>query len=512
MQKERLADYSSNGVELQWPNLNKARCFPGKSCISCLLEKPENDFLFQNGDLFIVGIAPINNADLENPLGCGPIRESNGWETAQSISFAIDDANSNQDVFPNTTIGYIILNSCNQPVLTTKKLLNILSNGLILKNGTTIHDISSRILAVVAALGSSISQATAKVLQEFNIVQVAYGSTAAVLSDRSKYQYFLRVSTPDTNQAKAMINMLKLLNSSYIQILYSEGTYGEGGRDEIVRVAKTLKVCVANDIKVTEGKYSNILDSLRRKPYAQIVLLFLKSHVVTEVMKMISEGMESKEFMFIASEAFGTNVDIIENNPKLEGSMSLSLEMLIDKYKLMQYIYSKLTERYYSNPWTRPYFENRYKCYFPRSFDKTTNTECKNVFQEYNKTDKDFNIWSSFALNAAKVALKGTYFAFLDMCGARLKTICPEYRKHPKQVWEIILQQQIDLNGTETSVFDENGDGSLGHVFYQIQKSKNSPRKLEFNKVNIVEKILFYEVYIFETNKKHSIRYRYIRK
>lgn len=242
MQKERLADYSSNGVELQWPNLNKARCFPGKSCISCLSEKPENDFLFQNGDLFIVGIAPINNADLENPLGCGPIRESNGWETAQSISFAIDDANSNQDVFPNTTIGYIILNSCNQPVLTTKKLLDILSNGLILKNGTTIHDISSRILAVVAALGSSISQATAKVLQEFNIVQVAYGSTAAVLSDRSKYQYFLRVSTPDTNQAKAMINMLKLLNSSYIQILYSEGTYGEGGRDEIVRVADRKSV------------------------------------------------------------------------------------------------------------------------------------------------------------------------------------------------------------------------------------------------------------------------------
>lgn len=470
---------------MQWPHLNKAQCFDGKKCKTCQTENPENDFLFRDGEFFIVGMAQIHNADLNNPFQCGAIRESNGWETAEAISYPIDNANSRNDLFPNTTIGYVILNSCDQPVLTTKKLLNFFSNGIILQNKTVIKDISSRVLAVVAELDSGISQATAKVLQEFNIVQVAYGSTAVVLSDRAQYKYFLRLCTPDINQAKAMVNILKTLESSYIQILYSEGTYGEGGRDEIVRVAKSLKVCIANEIKVEESKYTKILDNLRRKPFAQIVLMFLKAHVVTDVLNIVTKGMDSKEFMFIASEALGTNVEIIKNNPKLEGSISLSLEIPIDKNKFRRYVNSKSIDRYTTNPWTRSYFENKYKCYLPGSFDKSTNTECANVFERYNITNPDFDIWSSFALNAAEVALKGSYAAFLNICGPYSNTICPEYRKEPKKVWESIREQKLKLNGIPTSVFDENGDGSVGHVIYQIQKSKADPLKLEFYKVNI---------------------------
>lgn len=484
--KERLADYStSNNVELQWPDLYKAQCFPGKKCTSCQLENPENDFLFRNGDLFIVGMAPVSNADLNNPFQCAAIRDSNGWETVQAISYAIDDVNRREDVFPNTTIGYIILNSCNQPVLTTKKFLEIFNNELKYRNSTVIKDLSSRVLAVVAELGSSISQAAAKVIQEFNIVQVAYGSTAAVLSDRSEYKHFLRVSTPDINQATAMVNIVKMLNSSYIQILYSEGPYGEGARDEIVSVAKSLKVCVANEIKVVEGKYSKILDDLRRKPYAQIVLTFVKAHVVADVVNAITgdSDTQSIEFMLIASEAFGTNNLLIQDNFKLEGSISLSLEIPFDKNRLRKYIYSKSTEKYNSNPWTRSYIENKNKCYLSGSFDKSTNTECKNVFEKYNATDFEFDNWPPFALNAAEVALKGSYDAYFEECRTTSKIICPGYRNNPKKVWESIRKQKLNVSGGEISLFDENGDGSLGHVIYQIQKPKHDPQGLVFVKV-----------------------------
>lgn len=480
---ERLVDYSGNNDETQWPNMYKAQCSLGRNCKSCKVENAENDFYFQNGDFFIIGMAPVNTGDLSNPLHCGVIRESNGWECTEAISYAVDDINQNKDVFPNSTIGFIILNSCNQPVLTTKKLLDIINNGVTLTNGTVVHDVSSRVLCVVAELGSSISQAAANVLQKFNIVQVAYGSTAAVLSDREAYKYFLRLNTPDTNQADAMVDISKKFNLLYIQILYSEGTYGEGGRDDIIRAAKSSNVCVANTIEVQENKYSKVLDDLRIKPYAKVVLLFLKSHVVSEVIEVITRSMDAGEFVFIASEAFGTRTEIIENNPKLENSLSLSLEIPLNGNNLKGYIYSKLTEKRYSNPWTRSFLEKKNLCFLPGSFDKSFNKQCENVFDRYNSSDIKLDIWSAFALHAAKVALKGAYAAFRDICGRNSKTICPEYRKNPQSVWEQVQQQKLSLNSDQTSIFDDNGDGNLGHVIYQIKKSKTDPKVLEFVKV-----------------------------
>ncbi|XP_062604070.1 uncharacterized protein LOC134265840 isoform X2 [Saccostrea cucullata] len=494
----RLTSYDNN-VESQWPNIHKAQCFLGKNCASCKTVNKENEIYFEEGDLYVVGIAPTHTGDSTNPLRCGDIKQTNGWEITEAMTYAVNNINLDQDIFPNTKIGYIILNSCNQPEMTTKKLLDLLDKKIMLANGTFLNDISSKILAFVAELGSSISQASAKVLQEFNFVQVAYGSTAVVLSNREEYKYFLRLCTPDTNQAKAMVNILKDLNSGYIQILYSEGTYGEGGRDQVIQLAKAMNICVANSIEVIENKYTKILDNMRKKPYANVVLLFLKSHVVFDVVKLISTTMESGEFHFIASEAFGTRSDIVNNNPKLEGTLSLSLELAMDTNDLQHYIYDKLQKDDYHNPWTRSYFEKKYNCFLPSSFDKSSNTECKGVLEQYNSTEFKANTWTPFALYAVTTALKGAFAAFQELCGQNSKLICSDYTNKPNEIWEFVRKQKLSLNGVLTSIFDENGDGNIGHVIYQTQKSKIDPQKMEFIKIGSFSNGLNY------TNGKNQI-------
>jgi hypothetical protein len=52
----------------------------------------------------------------------------------------------------------------------------------------------------------------------------------------------------------AMIKIIQKLKSNYIQIVYSEGTYGEGGRDAIRREAKLGNICIKNEIVVKEGE------------------------------------------------------------------------------------------------------------------------------------------------------------------------------------------------------------------------------------------------------------------
>lgn len=40
--------------------------------------------------------------------------------------------------------------------------------------------------------------------------------------------------------------------------MYSEGIYGESGRNGIVNVVKEFKICVVNEIKVKENDYKRI--------------------------------------------------------------------------------------------------------------------------------------------------------------------------------------------------------------------------------------------------------------
>jgi ABC-type branched-subunit amino acid transport system substrate-binding protein len=113
----------------------------------------------------------------------------------------------------------------------------------------------------------------------------------------------MRTCTPDDKQAKAMIKIIQSLKSNYIQIVYSEGTYGEGGRDAIRREARLGNICIKKEIVVKEGEsYTGILSQLRVSYFAKIVIVFLRSHVVDPVTTAINENMDYGEFMFIGSE------------------------------------------------------------------------------------------------------------------------------------------------------------------------------------------------------------------
>ena len=61
--------------------------------------------------------------------------------------------------------------------------------------------------------------------------QVSYGSSSTIFSNRDEYPYFSRITPSDSDQVKAMIDLLKELNAndfniSSVQLLYSSGLYG----------------------------------------------------------------------------------------------------------------------------------------------------------------------------------------------------------------------------------------------------------------------------------------------
>lgn len=494
MNKEKLRDYTTNSDGLAWPDIIRAQCDPGKLCRSCLNKNLPNEILFKKGDLYVAAVVPVYNKDTADPLKCGKIREANGWEVVEGIRFAVETVNKKNGIFRNyfgsKQLGYVILNSCNQPLHAQSILLKLFKEGIQLSDESRVSDIRNKTLGFVAAYGSSVSVATASVIQEFKFPQISYASTAAVLSDRTAYKYFLRTCTPDDKQALAMLNIVKTLNSSYIQIMYSEGTYGEGGRNAIVNAAKESKICVANEIKVEEKHYKRIRDDLLKTPYATIILLFLKSHVINDVLKELHETIEVWSYIFIGSEAFGTRKDIITERPKLEGTISLSLQMnpLTGILEFETYLYDRLVTRGSDiNPWTREYFEERNGCYMPGSFNKMFDSQCSDIAEQFNNKYYQPEIWTSFAINAVFSLLQGSNKAFEQLCGTQSSSLCKQYRDDPDTVYNWIKKQRmvIDNSGVPSKVFNDNGDGNIGYKIYQVKKKLSDTSQLTYEEVKL---------------------------
>ncbi len=69
-----------------------------------------------------------------------------------------------------------------------------------------------------------------KVLNVFQIPMVGATITSEILSDKSKYDYFLRIVPSDFYQGRAIIDILLHFNWTYISAINSPGSYGESGK------------------------------------------------------------------------------------------------------------------------------------------------------------------------------------------------------------------------------------------------------------------------------------------
>ncbi|RXN20090.1 metabotropic glutamate receptor 7-like protein [Labeo rohita] len=70
------------------------------------------------------------------------------------------------------------------------------------------------------------------------IPQISYASTAPELSDDRRYDFFSRVVPPDSFQAQAMVDIVKLMGWNYVSTVASEGSYGEKGVEAFMQLSR----------------------------------------------------------------------------------------------------------------------------------------------------------------------------------------------------------------------------------------------------------------------------------
>lgn len=79
------------------------------------------------------------------------------------------------------------------------------------------------IAGVIGPGSSSVAIQVQNLLQLFDIPQIAYSATSIDLSDKTLYKYFLRVVPSDILQARAMLDIVKKYNWTYVSAVHTEG-------------------------------------------------------------------------------------------------------------------------------------------------------------------------------------------------------------------------------------------------------------------------------------------------
>jgi ABC-type branched-subunit amino acid transport system substrate-binding protein len=81
--------------------------------------------------------------------------------------------------------------------------------------------------AVIGPTSSSEGVVCALVAALYKIPVVSFAATAAALSNKIQYPYFLRNVPSDVAQAQAAASLLALINQTKVVVLYSDDTYGQ---------------------------------------------------------------------------------------------------------------------------------------------------------------------------------------------------------------------------------------------------------------------------------------------
>ena len=155
-------------------------------------------------------------------------------------------------------------------------------------------------------------------MQLFQLPLISPLATSDVLSDKQRFPYFLRTLPPNRDQVKAMGQLVRHFNWTYVSVVYSEDPYGHGSHGLLATTLAALDVCVAQTLtlpaSMTSAHYDAVIRSLRRQARARVVLLYVDIKHVLPLLKAVERNGAERELLWVGSDSLS---NALWHNPHL---------------------------------------------------------------------------------------------------------------------------------------------------------------------------------------------------
>lgn len=444
------------------------------------------------GNIVLAGLFPIH----QNENGkCGQILDL-GIQRQEAMVFAIQRINKDHTLLPNLTLGFDIRDTCVNQDITLQHSLDFLNVDV----GGQARQ-AKGISGVIGAASSQVSIYVANLLRLFQIPQISYASTARVLSDKTRYEYFLRTVPPDSQQARAMADLIYHHNWTYVSLIHTSGAYGKDGidalKDELSKRnnQSNATVCVAADIELSlEAKvqeYDEAINMLVDYEYtsnATVVVIFGQLVTAEGVLDAFERKRKStprlanKCITWIASDAWGDQIDP-KYHPIAHGMISI-IPKTQPYPEFDDYFLSLNPNNNKHNPWFAEYWEKQFNCSLKSNISTSKRCDIENqklgkIYKQNSKVPFTIDAVYAFAYAIQKLSKK---------C---LVPLCREIIDFTNTIYgDKLLDELREVkfsSKTKHSVelqFDENGDiESEGYGIYNLKLQKGDASNYTYIRV-----------------------------
>ncbi|XP_071955622.1 metabotropic glutamate receptor 4-like [Antedon mediterranea] len=330
----------------------------------------KNNVYRRDGDVVIGVLADVHRPDESGQ--CVRIQDVSLIQRLEAIVFIIDQINSRNDILPTVEIGFEILDTCSQHTTTLSQAMRFIPPDSFRSESCTgtssPQQCSSDIVAVIGTERSSTSISAAIMYGLIHLPMVSYFASSDDLTDTILYPYFMRVVPPDRFQVKAMVDLMLDFNWNYISVLYTDDSYGRNAVKNLMQellysTNKNRPICIANNIAVgtdwdSTEDFLDITDILKASSNSKVIVLIVDQVQANGFLGALRVAGLTGQFQIIGSDAWGSNVDEIDEDNLIVAQGSLKTHFHTTRVEAYEEYFQTLTpENNKENPWFQEYWD-----------------------------------------------------------------------------------------------------------------------------------------------------------
>lgn len=436
--------------------------------------------LDKKADIVLGALFPVHNKNItKHGPKCGGLNVERGIHRLEAMIFAVKQINKDPDLLPNITLGMSAYDTCGWYTRALEESLEFVMESLTKPNPASCQpnfwDLTKRdrvLAGVVGAAASTVSIQVANLLRLFHLPQISYASTTPDLSDKSKYNFFVRTVPADNYQARAMVDVVKGLQWTSVFAVSSEGIYGERGIREFITGAKAANICIAGTFKIDGGlssdmQINSMISEFLKHPNVRGIVLFCTDTDARRILKGAQQRNTAGRFIWVASDYWGTRKKTIEGLEEFaEGAITVSLtEASFPKFKTYFTSLKPDNKTLTVNPWFEEFWETQFKCSL-----KQNGNPCKDA--SLINMDMRIDDKVPFVIDAVYAFAHALDALYKSLCPAK-NGLCPEMMENfdGKKLRDILFN--VSFTGITGPVsFDGNGDGPGRYDIYRLESGK----------------------------------------
>uniref|UniRef100_A0A8C6VPA6 Metabotropic glutamate receptor 1 n=1 Tax=Naja naja TaxID=35670 RepID=A0A8C6VPA6_NAJNA len=455
---------------------------------------------YMPGDVIIGALFSVHHqptVDKVHERKCGEVREQYGIQRVEAMLHTLDRINQNQTLLPNITLGCEIRDSCWHSAVALEQSIEFIRDSLIsaeeeeglmkcVDGSTSMYHSKKPIVGVIGPGSSSVAIQVQNLLQLFNIPQIAYSATSMDLSDKTLFKYFMRVVPSDAQQARAMVDIVKRYNWTYVSAVHTEGNYGESGMEAFKDMSAKEGICIAHSYKIYsnagEQSFDKLLEKLRSHlPKARVVVCFCEGMTVRGLLMAMRRLGLASEFLLLGSDGWADRYDVTDGYQR-EAAGGITIKLQSPGVKWFDDYYLKLQpETNQRNPWFQEFWQHRFQCRLKGSpqenpkFNKTCTSNLTLGTQHVQDSKMGFVINAiysmAYGLHNMQMALCPGYAGLCDA----MKPI------DGRKLLDSLMKSNFTGVSGDMISFDENGDSPGRYEIMNFKKMK----KDQYDYINV---------------------------